>query len=58
VLEYLLSSTGKLYHHKIKLPKLKSDSNVQDFMREIYEKNYMYLDSKKVNPEQIFSTHF
>ncbi len=31
------------------------DSNIQDIMKELYEKNYMYLDSKKINPEQILS---
>jgi len=55
VLEYLVQSTGKLYHHKIKIHKLSSESNIQEIMKEVYEKNYLYLDSKKVNPEQILS---
>lgn len=53
ILEYLVPSTGKLYHHKIRLYHLKSDSNMQDVMKEIYEKHYQYLDNKKVSPNQI-----
>lgn len=53
VIEYLVPSTGKLYHHKIKLHKFKTDSNMQELIKEIYEKHYMYLDSKKINPSQV-----
>lgn len=55
VMEYLTPSTGKLYHHKIKLYKLKSDSNLQEVMKEVYEKHYHYLDAKKIQPNQIVS---
>lgn len=55
IIEYLVPSTGKLYHHKIKLPKLKFDSNIQEVMKEVYEKHFLYLDSKKINPNQIAS---
>jgi centrosomal protein CEP19 len=55
VLEYLVPSNGKLYHHKIKLYKLKQDSNLQEVMKEIYDKHYMYLDNKKIRPTQIVS---
>jgi hypothetical protein len=53
VLEYVVPSRGKLYHHKIKLPKLKDDSQLTDVMKEIYEKHFIYLDNKKINPNQI-----
>lgn len=53
VVEYLTPSTGKLYHHKIRLGKFKPETNLQEVVKEIYEKHYMYLDNKKVNPAQI-----
>ncbi len=53
VIEYLVPSSGKLYHHKIRLNNLKNDSNLQDVIKEIYEKHYVYLDNKKINPSQI-----
>ncbi len=55
VLEYQVKSTGKLYHHKIKLFKLQADSNIKDTMKEIYEKHYRYLDNKKINPNELIS---
>lgn len=55
VIEYQIPSTGKLYHHKIRLNKLKSDSSIQETIKEIYEKHYLYLDNKKIKPEQIVS---
>jgi hypothetical protein len=54
ILEYLTPSSGKLYHHKIKLGgKIKPESNIQEIMKEVYEKHYMYLDHKKVSVSQI-----
>lgn len=54
----MIQSTGKLYHHKMRIHKLKIDSNIQDIMKDVYERHYMYLDSKKINPEQILSKVF
>lgn len=53
IIEYLIPTSGKLYHHKIRLHKFNSESKVQDVMKEIYEKHYLYLDNKKVNSNQI-----
>jgi centrosomal protein CEP19 len=53
IIEYLVPSSGKLYHHKIRLNKFKPDTNLQEVIKEIYEKHYMYLDQKKINPSQI-----
>lgn len=53
IIEYLVTSSGKLYHHKIKLNKFKPDSNLQEVVKEIYEKHYMYLDGKKITPTQM-----
>jgi centrosomal protein CEP19 len=51
VIEYLVPSTGKLYHHKIKIKK--SEAPLQEIVKEIYEKHYPYLDNKKINPTQV-----
>jgi centrosomal protein CEP19 len=55
VMEYLVPSTGKLYHHKIRLNKLNKDTKSEEAMREIYEKHSAYLDNKKVYPQQMLS---
>ena len=51
----MVPSTGKLYHHKIRLYKLTKESKMEDIMREIYEKHTGYLDNKKVIPTQMIS---
>jgi len=53
ILEYLTPSTGKLYHHKMRIHKLKKDKPTADIMKELYDKHNQYLDKKKVNPKQI-----
>ena len=53
VIEYLVPSKNKLYHHKIKLPKLKHDSNLEEAMKEIYDKHNSYLDIKFIPQSQI-----
>jgi hypothetical protein len=53
IIEYLVPSTGKLYHHKIRLGKFKPETNLQEVVKDVYEKHYIYLDNKKVNPAQI-----
>ena len=55
VIEYQIPTSGKLYHHKIRINKLKSDSSIQEIMKEIYEKHFLYLDNKKIKPDQIVS---
>jgi hypothetical protein len=57
ILEYMVPSVGKLYHHKIKLPKLKHESNTQEVIKEIYEKHYAYLDHSKINLTQVISKY-
>jgi len=51
-------SSGKLYHHKMKLNKLTKESKMEEIMRDVYEKHSAYLDNKKVNPQQIISSFF
>jgi len=54
----MVPSTGKLYHHKMRLNKLTKESKLEELMREIYEKHSAYLDNKKVNPQQMISKIF
>jgi hypothetical protein len=53
----MVPSTGKLYHHKMKLNKLTKESKIEEIMREIYEKHSAYLDNKKVLPNQMISKY-
>jgi len=54
-LEYVIPSKNKKYKHKIKLTKLKTDSNMNDIINYIYKKHYTYLDSKLISATQIES---
>jgi len=57
ILEYLVPSTGKLYHHKIKLNKLQNESNIHEVLKEIYDKHSIYLENK-IKPIQIISNYY
>ena len=53
ILEYLTPSSGKLYHHKMRIHKFKKEKATADIMKELYDKHHQYLDKKKVNAKQI-----
>jgi len=53
VIEYLAPSTGKLYHHKMRLHKFKKEKNNAEIIKELYERHQIYLDKKKVSSEQL-----
>lgn len=53
VLEYFVPSVKKLFHHKIRLPKLKYESNSEEILKEIYDKHFQYLNGIKINEAQI-----
>lgn len=53
VLEYLVPSTGKLFHHKMKLRNLRPDSEVPDVMAELGKRHAAYLVSSRVSETQI-----
>jgi centrosomal protein CEP19 len=53
VIEYLAPSTGKLYHHKMRLHKFKKEKNNGEIIKELYERHQVYLDKKKVSSEQL-----
>ena len=55
VLEYLIPSSGKLYHHKIKMPQLKSDSDTMETIEAVKKKHHNYFAGNKVSESQIKS---
>jgi len=53
ILEYLIPSSGKLYHHKIKMPQLKSDSDTMETLEVVKKKHHSYFVDNKVSESQI-----
>ena len=53
IIEYLAPSTGKLYHHKMRLHKFKKEKNNAEIIKELYERHQVYLDKKKISSEQL-----
>ena len=53
VLEYMVPSTGKLYHHKMRLRNLTKDSNVNEIMKYLEQRHPLYFLSPKLKKEQI-----
>jgi hypothetical protein len=53
VLEYLVPSTGKLYHHKMKLRQLKGDSDTDEMLEYLQKRHSLYFTTQKVTDKQI-----
>lgn len=53
IIEYLTPSSGKLYHHKMRLHKFTYDKNTTDVMKQLYDRHGIYLDKKKIKQKQI-----
>ena len=53
VLEYLVPSTGKLYHHKMKLRQLKWDSETGEMLEYLRKRHALYFMTGKFNDKQI-----
>jgi len=53
VLEYLVPSTGKLYHHKMRLRNLKHDSSIDEMMQYLEKRHPLYFMNRKLSKEQI-----
>ena len=53
VLEYLVPSTGKLYHHKMKMRSLGGDSNVDEVMTYLEKRHPLYFVDRKLSKEQV-----
>ena len=48
VLEYLVPSTGKLYHHKMKLRRLTGKSTVQECIKYLQKRHPLYFINDKM----------
>jgi len=53
ILEYLIPSSGKLYHHKMKLLKLKGDSDTDDMIDYLKNKHATYFFNNKLSETQL-----
>ena len=53
ILEYLVPSTGKLYHHKMKLRRLTSKSTVAECFKYLQKRHPLYFINDKLNQTQV-----
>jgi len=53
IVEYLVPSSGKLYHHKFKISNLKADSDTWDTLDALKKKHHQYFSGNKVADNQI-----
>jgi len=53
ILEYLIPSSGKLYHHKMKLVKLKGDSDTLEMIDYLRNKHPQYFINNKIPESQL-----
>ena len=51
VLEYMVRSTGKLHHHKMKLMRLTADSDLDKMYDYLVSRHELYISAKKVGKE-------
>jgi len=55
VVEYLVPSSGKLYHHKMKIVGLKHNSNNSDVISSLRKKHPLYFGNNKISDNQLLS---
>lgn len=53
IVEYLIPSSGKLYHHKMKLPQLQPDSDTSDVLDSLKKKHQGYFTGNKISDGQM-----
>jgi hypothetical protein len=53
VMEYMVMSLGKLYHHKIKLMRLTPESDINEMVDYIYSRHAFYVKEEVVGRQQI-----
>lgn len=51
VLEYLVPSTGKLYHHKMKLRRLTGESTVKECIKYLQKRHPLYFINNKIRED-------
>ena len=49
VIEYLVPSSGKLYHHRMKLKHLKPDSETKEMITYLQKRHPLYFTTGKLN---------
>ena len=49
----MVPSTGKLFHHKIKLPHLTEDSSIEDEVDKVKKSHSQYFHKDKITESQI-----
>jgi len=53
ILEYLVPSTGKLYHHKMKLRELKPETTTEEVIEYLKKRHPLYFMTNKISKEQL-----
>ena len=53
VLEYMVPSTGKLYHHKMRLRNLTKESKISDIMNYLEQRHPLYFMSPNLKKDQV-----
>ena len=53
VLEYMVMSLGKLYHHKMKLLRLTPESDMNEMIDYLYSRHSFYLKESVVSRQQL-----
>ena len=53
IIEYLTPSSGKLYHHRMRLHKFSKEKSNGEILKELHDRHGIYLDKKKVLNEQL-----
>jgi hypothetical protein len=51
ILEYLVPSTGKLYHHKMKLRELKAETTTEEVIEYLKKRHPLYFMTNKISKE-------
>lgn len=49
ILEYLIPSTKKLYHKRIKLREFTTDTNIEKVTKKVLKRYQKYLPANKIN---------
>lgn len=55
VLEYLVPSTGKLYHHRMRLRHLTAESDIRQQLDYLKRRHTLYLNTTRIEDEQLLS---
>ena len=53
IIEYLTPSSGKLYHHKMRLHKFTKEKNTNEVLKELIDRHTLYLSKNKINTNQL-----